>query len=69
MRCRNCKYFERGKWHKSICPDESDQLGGQCKVLPKLLGMTNFELYMCKSLHVYESFGCSAGRPILGDIK
>jgi len=62
MKCGDCKFFERDKWHKSICEDESDQLGGQCKVLHEILSMTNHWYLDTKSLHVYEGFGCVAHR-------
>ena len=58
-RCGDCRFFERGKWHKSIDTSEGDQLGGRCELLCELLQMTNSAMWHMKSLHVQESFGCS----------
>jgi len=55
--CKDCRFFNRWKWHNSIDPDEGPQLGGDCDLLRKVLGMTNATLHWNK-LHVQESFGC-----------
>ncbi len=56
-KCKTCKHFERGKWHKAVDPDESDQLGGHCKVLDGVLKLTNsFMIY--DRVYIQESFGC-----------
>lgn len=57
-KCKDCKHFNRARWHKSIDPTESEQHGGSCKKLKDVLGMSNSFMWMKKSLHVYESFGC-----------
>jgi len=56
-KCKTCKHFERGKWHKDIDPDETDQYGGHCPVLDGVLKMTNaFMAY--DRVYIQESFGC-----------
>ncbi len=62
VRCADCQYFIRGKWHKAVDPDESNQCGGSCSVLAAALKMGNAELFIIESLHVYETFGCLLGR-------
>ena len=62
INCGNCRFFERAKWHKSICADESEQAGGYCEALLKALKLSNPSLFMIKSLYVYESFSCGLGR-------
>ena len=57
--CKHCIHFQRGKWDKSIDSDESEQLGGHCKVLLEVLSITNSNLWSMEKLHVQESFGCS----------
>lgn len=59
-RCRDCKHFERLKWHKLVDANESEQRGGNCKVIKEILGMTNSNIWACDYLHVQESFGCMA---------
>lgn len=58
LSCANCTHFKRLKYHKDLCPDESDQKGGTCKLLKEVLSMTNSELWSSDGLHVQESFGC-----------
>lgn len=60
MKCKDCKHFKRLKFHKSVCENESEQKGGNCKLLKEILGMTNSSLWMADNLHVQESFGCIA---------
>ncbi len=55
--CKTCKYFEQGKWHKSIDLEESYQLGGHCELLDKVLQKTNFFMWG-KRVHIQEAFGC-----------
>ena len=57
QRCTTCKFFKRGKWHKSIDPDESPQLGGQCSVLTEVLKMENSFMWGW-DLYVQDTFGC-----------
>lgn len=59
-RCKDCKHFERLKLHKSVDSNESEQKGGNCKVLKEILYMTNSNISDCDYLHVQESFGCIA---------
>ena len=58
--CKTCAYFKRGKWHKCIDREESEQLGGTCEMLARIIGMTNWCVRTTDSLHVQESFGCLA---------
>ena len=62
LNCKDCKYFERAKWHPCIDPDQSDQLGGHCPLLFKALGLSNAYLLLQERMHVQESFGCVLGR-------
>lgn len=57
--CKNCQHFERGHWHKSVDPDEGDQLSGKCVLLAKVLQITNSNLWAQEYLCVMETFGCS----------
>lgn len=58
-RCKTCKFFSRGKWHKSIDPDEGEQLGGNCKLLLEVLSIENSFLWNKETLYVQDTFGCS----------
>ena len=60
-RCGDCQHFQRGQW----LPDYGggEQLGGSCKVLRDVLGMTNSHLVWHDALYVQESFGCSLFTP------
>ncbi len=55
--CKTCEYFERNRWHKSIDPEESYQLGGYCEVLNKVFRITNAFMWN-ERIHIQESFGC-----------
>jgi hypothetical protein len=57
--CKTCKYFERGKWHKAIDPNEGEQLGGYCAVLDQVIGMNNSFIFGHR-IYIQESFGCIA---------
>jgi len=61
MKCKSCKHFERGKWHESHGGGE--QLGGSCKVIFKVLELTNSWFWTQDHLYVQETFGCSAHSP------
>lgn len=57
--CGTCKFFRRGRWHKSIDPKEAYQCGGYCELLAKVLGMTNSRwLGLAEELYVQDTFGC-----------
>ena len=43
MKCKNCKYFKRGKWH--IIFGGGDQLSGNCAMLLEILKMNNGNLF------------------------
>jgi hypothetical protein len=66
MRCKNCIYFERGKWHKVFGGEE--QLSGKCELLLKTLKINNSELFFIEALTVQESFGCVLGKGENGNI-
>lgn len=57
-KCKDCAYYKRLKYHKSIDPNESNQLHGTCKLLKEVLAMNNTMLWNKDSLIVAESFGC-----------
>lgn len=59
MRCKTCKHFERGKWHKCIDPEESDQFGGHCKLLLEMLKLQNSSLIYIEKIYIQDTFGCS----------
>ena len=61
--CKTCKFFERGKWNRAIDPFESDQLGGYCEILEKIIGMNNSFIFG-RRLYIQESFGCVVHRRI-----
>jgi len=61
IKCKECKYFKRGKWHKVIDPNESPQLGGYCDKLLRILQMTNSKLIWIDNLYIQEEFGCILG--------
>ena len=54
--CKNCAWFKRAHWW----PDGTDQLGGSCEMLARILRITNSDLRLLESLHVQESFSCVA---------
>lgn len=57
--CKTCKFFKRGKYHKNIDPEESEQPGGRCELLYSVLIMSNsITEFKSDSLYVYENFGC-----------
>ena len=60
-RCGDCQHFERGQWLPEYGGGE--QMGGNCKVLSAVLGMTNSHLVWHDALYVQESFGCSLFTP------
>jgi len=62
IKCKDCKYFEQGKWHKVIDPDESPQHGGYCEKLLKVLQITNSKLVWLDKLYIQEEFGCVIGK-------
>ena len=57
--CKNCQFFERGKWHKSIDNNETERLGGQCKMILNVLQIENSWLWNKDYISVQDSFGCS----------
>ena len=59
MNCKDCKYFRRGSWHKSVDPHEREMLGGYCDVLPKVLALTNSSLWSFDELYIQDTFGCT----------
>lgn len=64
-RCGTCQFFQRGRWHKVIDPDESEQKGGYCEILFKALLMTNshkMNILSDGKLYVQDTFGCSLHR-------
>jgi hypothetical protein len=60
-RCKSCKHFERGHWLPEYGGGE--QMGGNCKALCRVLGLTNSYLVWHDAIHVQESFGCSLFSP------
>lgn len=60
-RCKACQYFERGHWLPEYGGGE--QTGGKCKVLCKVLGITNSYLVWRDAIYVQETFGCSLFTP------
>ena len=60
IKCKECKMFERGKWHESL--GGGDQLGGNCPLLLKTLQMNNSDMVWKEKIYVQESFGCIFGR-------
>jgi hypothetical protein len=56
--CKNCKSYIIGEWHASL--GGGKQLGGSCVMLKELLEISNAFLWSKESLHVQESFCCSA---------
>ena len=61
IKCKQCLFFTRGKWHKAVDPAESNQCGGTCAAIAKVLGHTNAQLFFIKELYVMEDFGCVIG--------
>jgi len=62
IKCKECKYFERGKWHKAVDPDEGPQMGGHCERLLKVLQLDNSKLIWLDKLYIQDGFGCVLGR-------
>ena len=60
--CKTCQFFERGRWHKVVDPEESEQLGGYCEVLDRMLKMTNSFMFYNR-VYIQESFGCIFHNP------
>jgi hypothetical protein len=61
IHCEDCKEFNRGKWHESMGGGE--QMGGTCRLLPRILRMHNSMFAFVDGLYVQCSFGCPVGRP------
>ena len=63
IRCKDCEYFERLKWHKCLSKDniEEPQLLGNCPILLNILKMDNSSLWAMEQLHIQDSFGCIFG--------
>ena len=62
INCKDCRSFERGKWHKAVDIKEGEQYGGKCELLQKVLGMSNVDIFFIENFHVMESFGCVLGK-------
>lgn len=60
MKCKDCKFFKRGKWHKQF--GGGPQYSGRCKVLLKVLKISNASMVYVDELTVQDSFGCSVGK-------
>jgi hypothetical protein len=60
IRCKDCKYFKRGKWHKSVGGGE--QYTGDCDILAIVLKDNNIELFFKQSITVQDTFGCALGK-------
>ena len=59
MKCRDCKYFKRGKWHKVVDSQESERFGGSCRVLRDVLfNIGNTDLWKTQTIEVQDTFGC-----------
>jgi hypothetical protein len=58
--CKTCQFFKRGRWIEELGGGE--QLGGNCKLLYKLLYMTNSHVisFSADVLYIQETFGCCA---------
>ena len=60
VKCKDCVHFERGVFHE--CVGGGEQKGGECSAIAEVLGITNSFMWLHKTIHVQESFGCSLGR-------
>ena len=58
--CKDCKYFERGKWHHT--QGRGEQLGGNCQLLLDVLKIDNSVLFFEKNFQVQDTFGCIMGK-------
>ena len=58
IKCKDCKWFQRRKWHPAIDKNEDLQLGGDCGVLLKFLQMENSGMFFLDHLYVQDTFSC-----------
>jgi hypothetical protein len=62
IRCKECASFKRGKWVTDLDGSNGNQNGGYCKVILKVLGLTNINFRFNDTLYVLEDFGCIMGK-------
>ena len=57
--CKDCKHFERGKWHEAIGGGE--QSGGNCPKLLTALKLYNTNIFFWENIYIPDIFGCVLG--------